>query len=434
MVMTGQPRSESGAQPWRPVFAGDAAAPLVTIIEEIAAATAGGPFEPPGNVQPRAAPAWRYSLDGLAGQSLLQAYLALHGAGEARADAAIELLDRATDAAGTLTLAPSLYFGFSGVGWVAAHLTGRLFEESQDNGLEVDDALLGALANPAWTGKYDLFDGLVGIGVYALERLPRPSAVCLLEAIVARLAADAERSEEGAAFHTPRGNLRPAYQQLQPRGTYNLGMAHGVAGIISLLGAMCRAGIATAQARPLLVDSVAWLLARERPEGDGFRFLSTYTPGRDVDIGRLGWCHGDLSVSLALLAAARGTGDAAWERHALRVALAAAAWPVDTTPVPDACLCHGAAGVGHSFNRLYQELGDERLGDAARGWLRRAVAMREPGVGIGGYQMFQSGQKYDHPGVRIGSSGIGLALLAAISPIAPDWDRLLLASTTRGLP
>jgi len=430
--MTTQPSSESVPSPWRPVFSGEVAARLLEIVDEIASATASGPFEPPDNVHPGVAPAWQYGLDGLAGQSLLQAYLALHGAGEARADAAIDLLDRATDAAGTLTFPPSLYFGFSGISWVAAHLGGRLFEESEDNGLEVDEALLGALASPAWSGKYDLFDGLVGIGVYALERLPRTSGERLLERVITRLAAQAEHRADGAAFFTPRDMLEPDYHARFPNGTYNLGMAHGASGVVSLLGAACRAGVAVAQARPLLVDAVSWLLARERDAGCEFRFLSTYTPERDADIGRLCWCHGDLPVATALLNAARALDEPAWEAHARRVALAAAARPVETTYVPDAGICHGAAGIGHCLNRLYQATGESQLGEAARGWLLRAAAMREPGEGIGGYRMFQAGRRYLHPGLRIGSSGVGLALLAAISPIAPDWDRILMSSTVTG--
>ena len=412
---------------WRPVFSGDLAAQMLAIVDDIADATA-GPVEPPGNLPAEDAPAWRCSLDALAGQSLLHAYLALHGGAEARADTAIALLDQATDAAGELTLTPSLYFGFAGISWVATHLAGRLFEETQDNCLEVDEVLLATLADPLWNARYELLSGVVGMGVYARERLPRPSAVRLIEAVVGRLEACAERSAAGAAFFSPVETLSPEYHDAAPRGWYNLGLAHGVAGVISFLGSLCRIGVAVDRAAPLLADAVAWLLARELPPGGNFRFKSTYTPGRDVDVCRLGWCHGDLAVATALLVAARGAGEPSWEQHARRIARSVAALTVDGTQVPDAGLCHGAAGIGHLFNRLYQETDDPALGEAARMWLRKAVAMREPGQGIGGYQLFERGHKYDNPGFRVGSSGIALALLAAASPVSPDWDRLLLAS------
>lgn len=413
---------------WRPLFSGDLAAQILAIVEDIADATAGGPFELPGNVPPEVAPVWQHSLDGLAGQSLLHGYLARHGAGEARADTAIDLLDRATDAAGALALPPSLYFGFSGIGWVATHLGGRVFEETLDNCIEVDEALLAALHHPEWSAKYELLDGIVGMGVYGLERLPRRSAVRLVEAVVDRLAARAERSAGGAAWFSPVELLDPAYREAAPRGLYNLGMAHGIAGVIAFLGAVCRAGIAVDRVRPLLADAISWLLARELPPGAEHRFANSYIPGQETGPSRLGWCHGDLAVATALRVAARGAGEAAWERHARRVALSAAARTVEHAEVPDAGLCHGATGVGHLFNRFYQETGDPALSDAARIWLRRAVAMREPGLGIGGYRMSQRGGKYDSPGFRVGASGIGLALLASVSPVRPDWDRLLMAS------
>lgn len=412
---------------WRPLFSGDLAAQILTIVDDIAAATT-GPIERPDNIPEHDAPAWQCSLDALAGQSLLHAYLALHGGGEARADAAIALLDQATDAAGALVLPPGLYFGFSGISWVAAHLAGRLFEETQDNCLEVDEVLLATLDNPQWNARYELLNGVVGIGVYARERLPRPSALRLIEVVIDRLDACAEHSAAGAAFFNPTETLNPAYRDMAPRGMYNLGIAHGVAGVISFLGSLCRSGVAVERAAPLLADSVAWLLARELPPGGNYRFKSTFTPDRDIDICRLGWCHGDLAVATALLVAARGAGEPSWEQHARRIARSAAALTVDNTPVPDAGLCHGTAGIGHLFNRLYQETDEPSLGEAARTWLRRAIAMRKPGHGIGGYQMFQRGERYDNPGFRVGSSGIALALLAAASPVAPDWDRLLMAS------
>lgn len=416
--------------PWRPLFSGETAAQALGIIQEIAAATSGGAFDPPGNVHPMVASAWQNSLDGRAGQSLLHAYLALHGAGDAHAETAIDLLDQATDAAVELRLTPSLYFGFSGIGWVTTHLAGRLFEESQDSCLEIDELLLSSLTRLSEEGRYDLFEGLVGLGAYALERLPRPSAVSLLEAVVAHLAALAEHTAEGACFFNSPEVMAARYRDIFPRGTYNLGMAHGVSGVIALLGSVCRAGIATEQARPLLGASVSWLLARERSAESGFLFPNTYTPYQaGVDQSRLAWCHGDLGVATALLLAARGAGEAAWESEARRIALAAATRWIDDPRVADAELCHGAAGIGHLFNRLYQATGEARLGEASRSWLSRALALHEPGLGVGGYRMVEAGNWFDHPGFRIGSSGIGLALLASVSAIEPGWDRLLLASS-----
>ena len=126
--------------------------------------------------------------------------------------------------------------------------------------------------------------------------------------------------------------------------------------------------------------------------------------------------------------------DDALAREALRVARRAAAESTEKKEVIDAGLCHGAAGVAHLFNRIYQTSDDEACGDAARRWFARALEMRRPGEGLAGFVTW--GARRDEPGpgwiadpgLLIGASGIGLALLGAVSTVEPAWDRMLLAS------
>src|SRR5205814_7193584 len=99
----------------------------------------------------------------------------------------------------------------------------------------------------------------------------------------------------------------------------------------------------------------------------------------------------------------------------------------------DAGLCHGAAGLGHLFNRMYQATKDATLARAARFWFERTLAMRRPGRGIGGFSTLSGkadGTRYweNDPGLLTGSAGIALALLAATTSIEPAWDRMLLLS------
>src|SRR5262249_14299323 len=94
-------------------------------------------------------------------------------------------------------------------------------------------------------------------------------------------------------------------------------------------------------------------------------------------------------------------------------------------------LCHGAAGLGHLFNRLFQATGDEHLAEAARVWFRRTLDLRQPGRGIAGFEAGKGNAHrrllwVDDPGLLQGAAGIALALLAAATPLEPGWDRLLL--------
>ena len=93
---------------------------------------------------------------------------------------------------------------------------------------------------------------------------------------------------------------------------------------------------------------------------------------------------------------------------------------------------HCAAGLATVFNRFCRRL-RSALRAAARFWIGRAVAMRRPGEGIGGFLAWLPGPGGElawraDPGFLTGAAGVGLALLAAVSPVVPAWDRVLLMS------
>ena len=89
---------------------------------------------------------------------------------------------RAVGAAGP---SPSLYFGFTGVAWVIEHLTADESGRGRRS-REIDAALLSRWGAPRGRGSTTC-GGLVGLGVYALERLPRAPAAAMVPLLVARL-------------------------------------------------------------------------------------------------------------------------------------------------------------------------------------------------------------------------------------------------------
>ena len=419
-------------EPWRPLLSGDLAnramEAVLAIAEDIPARI---DWVSP-RVDPSGAGPWRAGLaSGTAGQALLFGYLALHTGEERWTDLALDFLDKAGEAVSSFPMSESLYSGFTGIAWVGDHLRGRVFEGEPDENREVDEALLSAFTNPDWPGEYDLINGLVGLGVYALEGLPRPTAAACLERIVARLAEHARDEPEGAAWFSPPERLPPHQRAEQPEGLYNLGLSHGAAGIVAVLGAACATG--TPGARPLLDRAMAWLLARRLPAEGPACFPHFWVPGLEPRGSRLAWCYGDPGMAVALLLAGRGAGEPEWERIALEVACSAARRSEEEARVQDAGLCHGASGVAHLFHRMYISTGDETLAEAARSWYERTLAYRIPGLGVGGFRSWSTGPDdkldwRDDPGFLEGAAGVALALLAAISPVDPGWDRIFLES------
>ena len=419
---------DAATQAWRPILTGAEGSRAREVARGIArdlqARYAAGPPD-----------AEAYSLaGGRAGGALFHAYLGEAVGDEGAREAAVGLLEEALEAAADGPRSASLYEGFTGVAWALAHLAGRLIDlGDEDPNDAVDQALLGLLSTAPWPGDYDLISGLVGIGVYALERLPRPSACACLEAVVDRLEELAEARDEGVTWLTA-PDLLPEWQRARnPVGYHNLGVAHGVPGVVGLLGKACAAGVPAATARPLLDGAVAWLLAQRLPPDAGACFPALVAREEAPRSARSAWCYGDPGVAATLLLAARSVGEATWEAEAIAIARRAAARPAEESGVVDACVCHGAAGLAHLFNRFYQATDEPVFEDAARRWLGRALAYRRAGTGVGGFPVAgpETGGETSgspDPGFLDGAVGIGLALLAAASPIAPDWDRILLLS------
>jgi lantibiotic modifying enzyme len=371
---------------------------------------------------------------GTAGLAVLFGYLAQTAQGAESDALALRCLHHATAAVAEQPRTASLYGGLTGVGWAIAHLRSRLSGwDGEEDPQEIDNILLDHLDQSPWGDDYDLISGLVGCGVYALERLPRPAAVACLERVVDRLAETAEPRTGGITWWTNGEWLPGETRAMFPRGYYNLGIAHGVPGVIAVLAQICAVGVAQHKARPLLDGAVRWLLEQDGPEGFGY----WVGPDAGKDEARLAWCYGDPGIAAALLGAARAIAEPHWEAAALAIARRAARRPSDQSGVCDAGLCHGSAGLGHVFNRMFQATGEPELARAARSWFEQALAMRRPGRGIGGYEAWEPGDGGEmtwisDPGLLEGAAGIALALLAATTSFEPLWDRMLLVSITPG--
>src|SRR5439155_7878024 len=101
----------------------------------------------------------------------------------------------------------------------------------------------GSPPDEPWPLGYDVMVGLTGLGVYALERLPRGSSAEILREVIGRLEMMSERNEEGLTWLSPAQQVSPQFREKYPDGYYNLGVAHGVSGIIGFLGMSHSAGI-----------------------------------------------------------------------------------------------------------------------------------------------------------------------------------------------
>jgi hypothetical protein len=324
---------------------------------------------------------------------------------------------------------PSLFGGAARVAFVVGHLSAG---EDADLACEmIERSLLRFVEEPS--ASYDLISGYVGIAVPVLQRIadgkPSASSDALARAILDHLERLARPMPTGLSWHTP-PELLPEWQRaIAPGGYINLGLAHGIPGIIAILARYITADLDAGRARVLLDGAVAYLRSVARPQV-GSRYAAWLPMSPDEGLCRVAWCYGDLGVSVALMAAASATHREDWRTAALELAHGMAARPFENAQISDTGLCHGAAGVAHLFNRLAQATGDHELAAAADTWFGRTLAMRRTDP-IAGFPraLPVAGAMGFEPAADLltGAPGVALALHAAISPIEPAWDQLLLA-------
>jgi len=364
---------------------------------------------------------------GAAGVALFFACL-----GEARADeAALADAERWLDAAlerwGALASRPgSLFAGTTGVAWAVIQLCDE--EAAEQVCSAIDPSLEEELARPPESRHYDLILGLVGIGIYLLASPPSRRRRSQLETVLHQLERLAVADRGGLAWFTP-AELLPEWQrQICPQGHFNLGLAHGVPGVIGLLSRLLQAGFEPERVSRLLAGAMHWTLSISSASVEG-RYPSWCGVGAPDTPARLAWCYGDPGVALALLSAARAAGRDDWHAEALALSRLITRRPPQSTMVCDGGLCHGAAGLGHIMNRLSQALNEPIVRDGARYWFAQLLDLRRPGEGHGGFLVYDPEVELHWSaaaGVLSGSAGVGLALLAATSDQAPSWDAPLL--------
>jgi len=379
------------------------------VARERLASLAEGLLETPGSGGPAL-------LSGLPGIALAHAALAGEDGGGAHAERARAHLETAVAASGGLRGDGGLARGIAGLAFALELLEGDGGGEGEGDGdgdgdgdpnRAIDEALADEVASDREIPA-ELMRGLAGRAVYARQRLSRASGTALHDAIVERLVAMAEPQPGGVAWRSapdPRHADR-ALCARYPDGWFDLGVAHGAPAVIAALAGGGERAADTARA------GMSWMWHQRRTGGGpAFAALAGEAPHEEP-----GWCYGDEGIGAVLFLAARTLGDQAWEARWLEVLEAAAA---RRAPTLSLALCHGAAGLAHIDNSVYQATGASWARDAAIDRLDQLLD-RLPG-------------ELDRlpPGLLDGQAGIALALIAALGADEPAWDRALALSIAR---
>ncbi|MBK9073193.1 MAG: lanthionine synthetase C family protein [Myxococcales bacterium] len=363
---------------------------------------------------------------------------------------AVELLDAisASCAAAPNSLRPNS--GVIAADWVYSHYCREFFERDPEHGNLEDETsddievalVVCKLLKDAPPRAYDLASGLVGLGIYGLESTNTKAGTEIVSVVLSLLA---DRSEPVDSLRsrwlTPRELLFGSNREAYPDGVYDLGVAHGVPGIIAFAAESYARGIAREVALDIAGKAVEWILSVRVLDG-GPGYDSWVEHGKNAYTGnQVAWCYGGLGLAATVLRAAQVFSRSDWHGQAVNIARACADVSLSSFELRSHALCHGSAGIAHIFNRMYHATNDPIFKRAAVSYYEACVGAFDPAIGFGGYldlaTIFtgKNTQSESMTTAKVGSwnfltgtSGIGAALLAAIGDVEPLWDRLLLTT------
>ncbi|MFI6404819.1 lanthionine synthetase C family protein [Streptomyces sp. NPDC050548] len=283
--------------------------------------------------------------------------------------------------------------------------------------------------------RFDVISGLAGVGRYMLLRADELAEDLhgILRCLV-RMSEDL--NSHRPSFWSP---SPPSYstsdQDLLARGHLNLGLAHGIAGPLSLF-ALARAAGHEVPGQLDAAERIVCLYS-EITLCDEFgsfwpRYFSRDQWERRTPVAartHASWCYGVPGTARALQIAAQNFARDDWRDLALDATTGLIGSPVSSWHITDNGLCHGWAGALHLTGLLMQDgsvSGARKLQETIAEILVETFEERFP-FGFRS-QVVNHSEGADYPGFLEGSAGIAIALESYANPAeeAIPWDAALL--------
>lgn len=208
----------------------------------------------------------------------------------------------------------------------------------------------------------------------------------------------------------------------------HLGLAHGTSSILALLAKTNLQGYFKNETEELLHKGLAHFHSLKAADDSTLGYPMVVLNGK-AELGtRLAWCNGNFCVANSFWLAWKATGWTKYKAEALQLIDDAMAIDMKHAGALDAGLCHGTAGVAQLFRRYYWDTQKKEYETVSDRWIKATLEMATYPDGYAGYKTYSSAA-YGGPrkeyGFLSGISGIGAALLSALSEKPTHWDRVL---------
>ena len=318
--------------------------------------------------------------------------------------------------------------GAVGIGWFLEYLNQAVQEDYDDSLCEGFDKLVAArLGVDNWRDEIELVFGLSGVAAYLSRRQKKTDQTQLFTTLVEHFESLAiNKPDLGVTWSQPANSVYRFDKSNLDKEEVNLGLAHGVPGVICALIPALKIKTLTERVSQLLTWGCDWLLIQKCNEKEVGSYFSYSCCTKEKS--RLAWCYGDLTIALTLARVGNAIGNSYYLEQAKLISEHASKRDISSSGVVDAGVCHGSVGLALIFKLLYQELSEDYLNEASLIWLDYSLGLYQS-EGVSGMNKFNlKEEKYEEAlGLLEGYSGIGLALLSFLGQ-EPDWTDCLMLS------
>jgi len=368
--------------------------------------------------------------EGLSGYSLTLFEIGNELNDDALNDSALTLISRAIEGAESENLKFSHINGLSGLAWTLCYFAEKKVIELDEEFFEGIESVLSEVAmNHLNQGDYDLLHGGLGIGLFFLKRNNDYSRE-IVSNMISALESFSVNDVHGRRWFNLRGKF--------PKSV-DLGLAHGLPGIMSFLLRAHDKGIRSEDCRRIILEILDYLLSHRYLEEGKLSFPSAVSEENGivpVSSSRLAWCYGDLSISIVLLQIAKSLRLDDLKDQAIEIGLNTTKFKdPNVTFLSDAAFCHGFGGVSYLYNKLFLLTGLRTFEENSKFWLVKAITLVESMGGVSNFRSFIP-EKNDLPGKETGwvqSFGLleglaGMAMALCEKSNENGWDECLLLS------
>tara|TARA_R110001592_G_scaffold107256_2_gene300376 strand:+ start:1058 stop:2260 length:1203 start_codon:yes stop_codon:yes gene_type:complete len=320
----------------------------------------------------------------------------------------------------------TFFGGYTGVLWLYQHYINIGFIEYDDDAKETfnifDNLIKNEILNEKRLKNYDLLYGVLGYGVYFLERDKFTSQKERLNEIVDVLDEISIKKEFGVAWED-----RFERSENRDKELINLGFAHGIPSIILFLSYVYKA---TRYKKSLfLIDqAIKFLKSYELDSSQDSCFSLNILNGEAVNFKtRLAWCYGDLGIGYAILKSGKLLSNSTYIDYGKEILYSLIDKNIDdrSTGIKDAGFCHGTSGVSHLFYKVYQCTKEEKFLKISDYWFKQSLKMANTNGGYSSCNYIDEEERWlfeSNNGLLEGGAGVGLCALSRLESNSITWD------------